>query len=601
MKKVSLAAAFAASLSLGSMPVCQAAEGAPVEDTRAAEEQVLDSADDDARFLAYRPFTREIAASVVVKTSLDQALADSGVLIDEARVAEEQPLGAADEEARFFAYQPFTREIASSVVASTSLERALAGSGVPADEARAAEEQLLGAADEAARFLADQPFARQSASSVVASTSPDHALADSGVPADEARVAEEQPLGAANDEARFLADQPFTRESASTAVVSTSPDQALAGSGVPVDEARVAEEQLLGAADEEARFLAYQPFTREIASSVVASTSLERALADSGVPAATLLEALRAFSATVNLERDVKRGDRLYVRYEQAFTAEGAAIGVGRVMWAELTLASRGPVAIHRFRTHDKVERLWFANGLSATPPALRMPLDVVSMSSGFGLRADPFDQPPPLAATGKSAPMGGPLRTKPLPPGLPTGSTSGNGGPVNMATPLGASLGFAPYAGFGSAAPKAKASQALFMHEGIDLVAPAGTPVYAAADGVVVGAAPNGRYGNWIRIEHGDKLATVYGHLMVFAPGIEPGESVVRGELIGFVGSTGRSTGAHLHFEVLNDGKPVNPITHPELKTMQLRGLDLERFRKQAAHSLEERLREEKVASSGF
>ena len=499
MKKASLAAAFAASLSLGSMPVCQAAEGAPVEDARAAEERVLDSADDDARFLAYQPFTREIAASVVVKTSLDQALADSGV------------------------------------------------------------------------------------------------------PVDEARVAEEELLGAANEEARFLADQPFTREIASTVVVSTSPDQALAGSGVPVDEARVAEEQLLGAADEEARFLAYQPFTREIASSVVVSTSLERALADSGVPAATLLEALRAFSATVNLERDVKRGDRLYVRYEQAFTAEGAPIGVGRVMWAELTLASRGPVAIHRFRTHDKVDRLWFTNGLSATPPALRMPLDVVSVSSGFGLRADPFDQPPPLAATGKSAPMGGPLRTKPLPPGLPTGSTSGNGGPVNMATPLGASLGLAPYAGFGSAAPKAKASQALFMHEGIDLVAPAGTPVYAAADGVVVGAAPNGRYGNWIRIEHGDKLATVYGHLMAFAPGIEPGESVVRGELIGFVGSTGRSTGAHLHFEVLNDGKPVNPITHPELKTMQLRGLDLERFRKQVAHSLEERTREEKVASSGF
>src|SRR5882757_667114 len=218
----------------------------------------------------------------------------------------------------------------------------------------------------------------------------------------------------------------------------------LAGGTAPADEARAAEEQLLGAADEEARFLAYQPFTREIASTVVVSTSLDQALADSGVPATALAEAMRALAATVTL-RDVKRGDRLHVRYEQTFTAEGAPVGIGRVLWAELTLASRGPVAVHRFRTHDKVERLWFTNGLSATPPALRMPLDVVSVSSGFGLRADPFDQPPALAATGKREPMGGPLRGKPLPPGLPTGSTSGNG-PANMATPLGASFGLAPY-----------------------------------------------------------------------------------------------------------------------------------------------------------
>src|SRR5258708_3501706 len=215
---------------------------------------------------------------------------------------------------------------------------------------------------------------------------------------------------------------------------------AMAAEDAPLEEARFAEQRLLGSADEEARYLVYQPFTREIAASVVVSTSLDAALADAALPAATLLEALRAFRATVNLERDVKPGDRFHVRYEQAFTAAGAPIGVGRVMWAELVLATRGPVAIHRFRTRDKVERFWFLNGLSATPSALRMPLNSISISSGFGLRADPFDQPPPMAATGKAAPMGGPLRNKALPPGLPAGGTSGDGGSINMATPLRAS-----------------------------------------------------------------------------------------------------------------------------------------------------------------
>jgi len=436
-----------------------------------------------------------------------------------------------------------------------------------------------------------------------------------GAPADESRVAEEQLLDATDEEvARFLILQPGTREVAAEAVIGSLLDEALPDldapavimprasvKGAPADEARTAEERLLGTADEEARLFANQVFTREIATSAVVKTSLDRALVETGVPAATMLEAVRAFTATVNLQRDVKPGDRLYVRYEQAFTAEGAPIGVGRVVWAELALASRGPVAVHRFQAHDKVDRLWFSNGLSATPPSLRMPLDTISVSSGFGLRADPFDQPPPLAATGKSAPMGGPMRSKPLPPGLPTGGTSGNGSTINMATPLGASFGLAPYGGFGAAAPQPKAApRSLFMHEGIDLVAPSGTPVYAAADGVVVGAAPNGRYGNWIRIEHGGQLATVYGHLMAFAPGIEPGESVVRGELIGFVGSTGRSTGAHLHFEVLDNGKPVNPITHPELKAIQLRGGDMDRFKKRVSRALEERARESKVMSSG-
>jgi murein DD-endopeptidase MepM/ murein hydrolase activator NlpD len=368
---------------------------------------------------------------------------------------------------------------------------------------------------------------------------------------------------------------------------------------IAADEALASEERLLGSADEAARFAAYQPFTRQIAASGGVAQSLDASLAAAGVPAAAMLEARQALAGVLNLDRDVQPGDRFYVRYEQTFTAEGAPIGIGRVLWAELRTKAKGTVAIHRFRTHDKTERFWLANGQQATPPSMRLPLEIISVSSGFGLRADPFDQPPPVAVAGKPAPMGGPKRSALLPPGLPTGGVSGNGSALtaNMATPLGAALGLAPYGNWQSA-PRA-AVHSMFMHEGVDLVAPFGTLVYAAADGVVVGAAPNGRYGNWIRIEHGGRLATVYGHLSAFAPGIEPGETVVRGELIGFVGSTGRSTGAHLHFELLSDGKPVNPINHPELKAAPLRGADLDRFRKQVARSLEEREREAQVAVS--
>jgi murein DD-endopeptidase MepM/ murein hydrolase activator NlpD len=127
-------------------------------------------------------------------------------------------------------------------------------------------------------------------------------------------------------------------------------------------------------------------------------------------------------------------------------------------------------------------------------------------------------------------------------------------------------------------------------MHEGVDLAAPIGTPIYAASDGVVVGAGPNAGYGNWIRIDHPRKLSTVYGHLSEFAPGIQEGLRVNRGELIGFVGSTGRSTGPHLHFEILSNGKAVDPLAHPEIKREQLAGANLERFRNQVKHALAER-----------
>jgi len=133
-------------------------------------------------------------------------------------------------------------------------------------------------------------------------------------------------------------------------------------------------------------------------------------------------------------------------------------------------------------------------------------------------------------------------------------------------------------------------------VHDGLDLVAVTGTEIYAAADGVVTGAGPNGRYGNWMQIDHAGKVTTVYGHLSAFAPGIEAGTRVSQGELVGFAGNTGRSTGSHLHFEIVANGRTVNPLTFPAIKRTQLAGADLDRFKKQVRRSLEERDREAKV-----
>jgi murein DD-endopeptidase MepM/ murein hydrolase activator NlpD len=97
-------------------------------------------------------------------------------------------------------------------------------------------------------------------------------------------------------------------------------------------------------------------------------------------------------------------------------------------------------------------------------------------------------------------------------------------------------------------------------MHPGIDLAGATGTPIYATADGVITTAGYNsGGYGNLIKIDHGRGIETRYGHLSAILA--KSGQRVTRGQLIGKMGSTGRSTGSHLHYEVRIDGRPVNPV----------------------------------------
>lgn len=98
-------------------------------------------------------------------------------------------------------------------------------------------------------------------------------------------------------------------------------------------------------------------------------------------------------------------------------------------------------------------------------------------------------------------------------------------------------------------------------QHTGIDLAAPTGTPVYATADGIVSRADWYSSYGLYISVEHGASMQTRYAHLSRLA--VAAGDSVKKGDLIGYVGSTGRSTGPHLHYEVRVEGLAVNPIPY--------------------------------------
>jgi murein DD-endopeptidase MepM/ murein hydrolase activator NlpD len=101
-----------------------------------------------------------------------------------------------------------------------------------------------------------------------------------------------------------------------------------------------------------------------------------------------------------------------------------------------------------------------------------------------------------------------------------------------------------------------------MLLHAGVDFRAPTGTPIRAAGSGLVTDMRYGEGYGWFVRIQHDRGFETVYAHMSTFAEGLTPGKSVMRGDTIGYVGSTGSSTGAHLHYEVLRKGAYVNPMT---------------------------------------
>jgi murein DD-endopeptidase MepM/ murein hydrolase activator NlpD len=121
-------------------------------------------------------------------------------------------------------------------------------------------------------------------------------------------------------------------------------------------------------------------------------------------------------------------------------------------------------------------------------------------------------------------------------------------------------------------------------LHKGIDFGAPTGTPIFAAGNGTVVEIGKKGAYGNYIRLRHNGEYQTAYAHMSKFAKGLRKGDKVKQGQVIGYVGATGRVTGAHLHYEIMVAGKQVNPGKVKTVASNKLSGKQLRAFQAQVA-----------------
>jgi murein DD-endopeptidase MepM/ murein hydrolase activator NlpD len=139
-------------------------------------------------------------------------------------------------------------------------------------------------------------------------------------------------------------------------------------------------------------------------------------------------------------------------------------------------------------------------------------------------------------------------------------------------------------------------------MHTGVDWACAIGTPIMAAGNGVIEEAGRKGEYGNYIRIRHANGYKTAYGHMAKFAPGVADGVKVRQGQVIGYVGTTGLSSGPHVHFEVLvnsgyNSYSYVDPMSIQVPRDRQLSGRNLADFQKERAR-LDEMMRRNPVST---
>lgn len=220
-------------------------------------------------------------------------------------------------------------------------------------------------------------------------------------------------------------------------------------------------------------------------------SSLSQAAADAGIGGAAFAEITKAFSYDVDFQREIHPGDKLEVLLDRKVAKSGQVGGYGNVRYAALTLLGKKH-EIFLFKDGSGFEAWYDAKGNAVKKSLLRTPLNVVRITSGFGMRHHPI-------------------------------------------------LGYSKF------------------HQGVDFGASTGTPIMAAGDGVIKQRGWVNGYGNFVLIQHNGTYSTGYGHMSRFGS-IRVGSRVRQGQIIGYVGMTGRATGPHLHYEVRQNGHQVNP-----------------------------------------
>jgi len=240
-------------------------------------------------------------------------------------------------------------------------------------------------------------------------------------------------------------------------------------------------------------------------------TSLYDAATEAGLPINILMEMVQIFSFDVDFQREIQKGDRFEVLYENLINDDGETVALGPVLFASQTL-SGNVIGLYRHEPGNGPVDYFNIKGQSARKALMRTPINGARLSSGYGMRRHPV-------------------------------------------------LGYNK------------------MHRGLDFSAPRGTPIVAAGDGVIEMAGRNGSYGNYIRIRHNGTYRTAYAHMKGFARGMRAGKRVRQGQTIGYVGTTGRSTGPHLHYEVLRDGARMNPRKLKLPTGQKLKGAELALF----------------------